>query len=83
MQLTTKNDQNILDVYSLFFDFGWNVLLVKNKNYSKIKDFLKKKGPKVILFQTIKGNGVREMEENPIKWHYKKIGSSDEITYSK
>jgi len=83
MQLTGRNDQNIIDAYSLFFDFGWNVLLVKNKDYSKIKGFIKKKGPKVILFQTIKGDTVREMEENPIKWHYKKLGSLDEITYSK
>jgi transketolase N-terminal domain/subunit len=82
-QLTSKISKEmkykIYEVYSLFSDFGWNVMIVRDKNYKKIPGFLKKKGPKVILFETIKGDFVREMRENPIKWHYKILENIDDV----
>ena len=36
--------------------------------------------PVVFLFRTIKGKGVLEMENDPVKWHYKELKNIDEIT---
>ena len=84
MQLTGKNTQNIWDVYSMFFDFKWNVLIINatEGDYSGVSKFLSKKGPKAIIFKTLKGEGVKEMEVDPITWHYKILNSIDDITLS-
>ena len=83
MQLTGKTYDIIgvdeHNMYSYFHDFGWNVLLI-DKDYSKIPKFVTKKGPKCIIFRTKKGQGVLEMEQHPITWHYKKLEDFDEIT---
>jgi len=84
-QLTGKvsdiMNTNIYDIYSLLTDCNWKVLLIKNlEDYSKIEKFVKNKGPKCILFETIKGKGILEMEMKPKEWHYKKLQNINEIT---
>lgn len=34
-------------------------------------------GPKVIYFDTIKGDGFEEFEKDPVGWHYKKLTEQD------
>ena len=53
--------------------FGWNVLEIDGHNHIKIKNALikaksNKKGPTVIIANTVKGKGISFMENN-IKWH--------------
>lgn len=77
----SKNSRmDIIDYESYFNSNGWNSLIVFNKEYESIYDFIKKEGPKVILFSTIKGDGVLEMKNDPIKWHYRKLKDIEEVT---
>jgi len=39
-------------------------------------------GPVCILFKTYKGQGVVEMKNDPVGYHYKKLRNIDEITFS-
>ena len=34
-------------------------------------------GPKVIYFDTIKGDGFEEFEKDSVGWHYKKLTEQD------
>ena len=75
MQLT-GNTYDVLGLDSVFIAsfsivMGIETLIIKD-DYSKIESFLKKSGPKMLVFKTKKGNDVPEMEMNPIYWHYKK-----------
>lgn len=76
INMSIKNIKDILD------SFSWSVLLFNpyKDDVNSIKEFMKKTGPKSILFQTIKGYGVREMMEDPVKYHYKNITSIEDIT---
>jgi len=38
------------------------------------------KKPTTLIFKTIKGHGVKEMEEDPIFWHYKELKNIGDIT---
>jgi transketolase len=54
--------------------FGWNVLQIDGHNFKQIFEAFKKakarkKGPTVIIAHTIKGKGVKFME-NKVEWHY-------------
>ena len=40
-------------------------------------------GPVCILVHTKKGDGVKEMEEDPIGWHYRNLKDTNEITISR
>jgi Transketolase len=60
----------------MFRNYNWEVHIVNGHNYNEIKNNFKKinyKKPTVIFYRTIKGYGIKEMEENPHEWHYKKI----------
>ena len=51
-----------------------------NPNLDIIDSLIKFRGPRIIIFETIKGYGVEEFIKDPIEWHYKIL---DEITYNK
>jgi len=72
---------DIIEQEKIFINYGWETLIVFDKaDYLAIENFMNKIGPKVILFNTKKGKGVKEMEENPIEWHYKILKDINEIT---
>jgi len=75
MQLT-GGTYDVLGLDSVFIAscsivMGLETLIIR-KDYDKIESFLRKSGPKILVFKTKKGKGVQEMEMDPIYWHYKK-----------
>lgn len=92
MQLTGSTN-NILGineqiVESMFKIYGWNTKIISsnisvNKLNVIIDNYLHSKLPTVLIFKTVKGQGVKEMEEDPIGWHYKELKDINEITIIK
>ena len=87
MQLTGNTTDimgiSINSVYDMFYNAGWIPYIINVNKFDKknIKSILDNtKGPIVFLIETIKGDGVVEMENDQVKWHYKKLRSIDEIT---
>jgi transketolase N-terminal domain/subunit len=91
MQLTGDTQQiigiNIFNVESMFRIYGWTTIMVDTKRTSKIiiesfiERALKYDKPIAIIFKTIKGQGVKEMEEDPVAWHYKELKSLEDIEF--
>jgi len=90
-QLTGKIDNisqfNIDKTKSLFelYNIKAFVIDIQDNNIKQdiingIEYQIKSKKPTIILFKTIKGFGVKEMEEDPIGWHYKALNNINEIT---
>jgi len=52
--------------------YGWNIQTLEDINSLKY--------PSVMIFKTKKGQGVKEMVENPQYWHYKQLNNIDDIT---
>lgn len=56
-----------------FKSFDWNVLEIDGHNHSQIKQALETityEKPLVVIAETIKGHGIKSMENNP-EWHHK------------
>ena len=67
-----------------FQSFNWNTVNVKNgHNFIDIKNGFKKlsKKPNVIIFNTIKGKGIKKFENDPV-WHARKL-EGEEILIGK
>ena len=85
-QLTGSLEETLgMDIDSLkdyFINFGWSVYIIGSNDLDLNKEYLSNimDGPSVVLIDTIKGDGVIEMENDPVGWHYKKLGSMNEIT---
>jgi transketolase N-terminal domain/subunit len=83
MQLTGNLRTKKQSIKKLFESFDWNVFEIKDKTeYYKFNNIFRLNGPTVILVYTKKGDGVKEMEDNPIEWHYKTLKDIREITIS-
>ena len=81
----TGNTNNVLTVepvIKLAQNYNWHVITVnghcKNTILKELSNLDKIKKPILINFLTKKGKGVKYMEDDPVKWHYKTI-DSDEI----
>ena len=79
--LTTVDETLSLEPYEeKFLSFGCNVHRVDGHNHSKLNkvfNYIKfDSKPNVIIAQTIKGKGVKYME-NQVKWHYKSPNSNE------
>ena len=73
----TERSEKVLSIYPLdkkFFHFGWEVIVLDGHNIKSLINALRKKTknnkPKLILAHTIKGKGVKFMEDDN-NWHYK------------
>lgn len=84
MQLVGGLQTNVDSDISMFSKNGWKVFILDDKKrYFRYLDLgFKENGPVVFFIMTTKGDGVRQMEENPIGWHYRPIEDGDEITIS-
>ncbi len=78
-----KSVQETLDLEPLeekWNSFGWNVLRCSGHDHIEINNKLlsanKSDKPTVIIFDTIKGKGVKFMENNPL-WHYRPPSKDD------
>ncbi len=61
--------------------FNWNCISVKDGHdlkqiYSVLNKFFYKNKPTAIIFNTIKGKGIKEFENDPV-WHAKKVKNND------
>ena len=68
----TKDILNLKPLKKKLQYFGFNVSTIDGHDYQKIDQSLKKKvnKPLILIANTIKGKGVKFME-NSILWHYK------------
>lgn len=73
-QVTGKtNDIISVDpVINFFENYGWEV-------YYDLENFSISNNPKVFIMRTTKGHGIRSMEKDIKKWHYKKIETLEEL----
>lgn len=73
---------DIEPIITLSQNYNWHVITVdghcKDTISKKLNNLDKIKKPILINFLTKKGNGVKYMENDPVKWHYKTI-DNDEI----
>lgn len=70
---STDRALSLGNLKSKFKSFGWDCLVINGHNHQEIKDALKAKHlgrPLAIIANTIKGLGVKMMENNPA-WHHK------------
>lgn len=73
-QVTGKTEDilTVEPVIDFFKGYNWDV------NFD-LSDFKMGDRPKVFIMRTKKGQGVKSMEENIRKWHYKKIETYEEL----
>lgn len=65
-------------IKQLFISNGWSFLEIKNKeDFFMLGNMFNLNGPFVALIHTKKGFGIKEMEENPVLYHYKKLKLKD------
>ena len=72
--LSTSRSLDLKNIKKKFESFGFETFNVDGHNSNKIKKLLEKKNksPKMIIANTIKGKGIKIMENNP-EWHHKSI----------
>lgn len=71
--LSSGRSTMVKNLSKVFKSFGWNTVEIDGHNIDDIKrSFYYKNNnrPNVIIANTIKGKGLREMENNP-EWHHK------------
>jgi len=71
---STNRALKVDDLNKKFLSFGWQTLSIDGHNKNQIYRALKKqkRKPLAIIANTIKGKGIKFMENNP-EWHHKKI----------
>jgi len=81
----TGNVDDILKVepiVNLCRHYGWWVQCVDGHSREKLKatfNNLTDSLPNIVFCETVKGHGVKEIQEDNKKWHYKKIETSEEL----
>jgi transketolase len=69
-------------VINLCRHYGWWTQIVDGHNRDELeKVFVNKTDalPNIVFCKTVKGKGVKQMEENNKKWHYRKIETLEEL----
>jgi len=90
MQLTGDTQSimgiNMFNIESMFRIHGWQTIMIDTRyvNKSRIKmsidRALSTNKPVTLIFKTSKGQGVMEMEKDPVGWHYKELKNINDIT---
>jgi len=96
VQLTGKTLDNIkpdiFEMRDILSNYGWNVFINDIKRWEDNKQdpnkiikeqldyFLESKKPVIQLFLTTKGYGVKEMEDDPVYWHYRELNNINDVT---
>lgn len=76
---STDRALDLGDLAGKFKSFGWDVLVIDGHNHSEIYRALSYKSddlPVAIIAKTIKGFGIKEMENNPA-WHHRSPNSKE------
>lgn len=74
---------SIQTMFDYFSNSGWLVYIIDSDEFDGgiVKKIITQKdGPIVFLIKTKKGDGVLEMEQDPVGWHYKELVSIGELT---
>ena len=71
-QLTSELLTSTLSDYSIFTSNGWSIFNIED-DYDNIDDGFKLDGPVVFFMKTNKGDGIVEMQDNPLYWHYREV----------
>lgn len=80
MKLTSELFLTTKGIRQLFENNGWWFFEIKTKkDFYKLGNLLNTSGPVCILIHTKKGDGVKEMEKDPIEWHYKSLTDLNKI----
>ena len=76
--------QNVLNIDNKFKAFNWNVMKCSGHNHEEIADCFStimnsklQESPTCIVFNTIKGNGIKEMEEDFFSWHHRGVSDQE------
>jgi transketolase len=83
MQVTgaTRDIVSLDRVASLFGAFGWRTYDVDGHDRARLSmafgSMFSYDGPAVAICRTVKGRGVKEMEADPVGWHYRRLGEGD------
>jgi len=78
----TRKISNRINYYKNIF-YKWDVVHIKfGESLNIFNDYINTCKPVVFLIETKKGCGVKEMEDNPIEWHYKKLKDINDVTIS-
>lgn len=90
MQLTDSLQNtmkiNMFNIEVMFKMHGWKVKMCDTRCINElginmfIDEALKHNEPYCLIFKTSKGQGVKEMEDEPVLWHYKELKDINDIT---
>lgn len=90
MQLTDSLQNtmsiNMFNIEAMFKIHGWRVSICDTRCINEkginmfIDEALQHNEPYCLIFKTSKGQSVKEMEEDPVGWHYKELKDINEIT---
>lgn len=78
---STEDIMKVEPLKNFFGEYDWNVQVVDGHNHKLLSDTFKNlssEKPNVVFCNTMKGAGVKVME-NSLDWHYKKISSELEL----
>ena len=76
---STDRALKIDNLSTKFKSFGWETITINGHNHEEIYNALSQKHnkkPMMIIAETIKGNGIKIMENNP-EWHHKSPNSDE------
>ena len=73
---------NINKIENMFQLYNWETKIINTSKIDNI-NIPKINKPTVFICKTKKGQGIKEMEEDPITWHYKELKDLNEITFIK
>lgn len=70
-----KDTSNLLNLKNKFMSFGWKVKKINGNNFNSLrktftKNFLNSKKPKIIIADTIKGYGAKNMDHRNVMKEY-------------
>lgn len=83
-QVTGKIDQilKVEPIINFCRTYGWCTQVVDGHDRQQLKHVfgnLTDNLPNIVFCKTVKGKGVKQMEEDNKRWHYKKIETSTEL----
>jgi len=75
---------DIKPVFTMFKEYNWKIFEVDGHNHEELNStmkqaFQKKENPTLIICKTKKGKGIKTIEKDIKKWHYKKIETLKEL----
>ncbi len=80
---------NMFNIEAMFRIYGWETQICDTRCINDLgikmvtEQAMESDKPFALIFKTSKGQGVKEMEEDPVGWHYKSLKDINEINIIK